>query len=556
MQKIKKNTVNIILKILFTLICIFPLLDSLNGFLLKNNIFTMLGQMTRGGFIILLFSLVLLNFNFQKLKGNIITCMIAICMCAISLLMAYLFKSEYYNEISIMVTIKFLSFIFMIEGLLCLVKLHVIEKGFLESIFDINSLLVPLVIIIPYLFGVGFTIYADGTGFKGFYFSNNELNFVLILLLYFKYNQFLKNRSVFKLIVVFLILFCCFLLNSKSSLILCVLIIVCLPIILHLKGQVKLSKRLIFSFIILMVIGGGILSVLMRDSIYEFINRQLYFLRNKSFIEYFTSSRTLIVENSWNKLIDNSNVLFRLIFGNGGLKDINDVSPTEMDFIDTFFYYGMIGVGFITVYFTKILVKIKKDYNNVMFLYILLLVYAFWTGHVFFYGISGSYFALMIAYSVSKEKNAIMLTSSTGGHFEQIKQLFYLKNKHQLILLTEKNKISKIEKNIKIHYLYQQERKNIDFIFKFIANIWNSFYYISIERPKVIISTGAGCTIFPCLFTKLLGGKVIYIESFAKVDSKTKSGKIVYKFADKFYVQWEDMLRLYPKAIFKGGIYK
>lgn len=556
MQNIQKNTANIFLKTLFIMICLFPLLDSLNGFLLKNNIFTMLGQMTRGIFIVLLFSLVLLNFNFQKLKNNIITCIVVSCICAISLLMAFLFKSEYYNEISIMITIKFLSFIFMIEGLLCLVKLDVIGKGFLESIFDINSLLVPLVIIIPYLLGVGFTIYADGTGYKGFYFSNNELNFVLVLLLYFKYNQFLKNRSFFKLLIVFLILFCCFLLNSKSSLILCFLIIIGLPIILHLKGELRLSKRLIFSAFVLMIIGGCILSIIMRNSIYEFINRQLYFLRNKSFIEYFTSSRTLIVENSWNKLIDNSNVFFRFVFGNGGLKDINDVSPTEMDFIDTFFYYGMIGIGFITVYFTKILIKMKKDYNDVMFLYILLLVYAFWTGHVFFYGISGSYFALMIAYSMTKEKKVVMLVSSTGGHFEQIRQLFYLRNLHYLVLLTEKNKLSKIENNIKIHYLYQQERKNIDFVFKFIVNIFNSFFYISIERPKVIISTGAGCTIFPCLFTKLFGGKVIYIESFAKVDSKTKSGKIVYKFADKFYVQWEDMLRLYPNAIFKGGIYK
>ena len=30
---------------------------------------------------------------------------------------------------------------------------------------------------------------------------------------------------------------------------------------------------------------------------------------------------------------------------------------------------------------------------------------------------------------------------------------------------------------------------------------------------------------------------------------------ILYKFADRFYVQWKPMLQFYPKAIYLGGIY-
>ena len=49
--------------------------------------------------------------------------------------------------------------------------------------------------------------------------------------------------------------------------------------------------------------------------------------------------------------------------------------------------------------------------------------------------------------------------------------------------------------------------------------------------------------------------KLIYIESFAKVNSPTLSGKLLYKFADVFYVQWESMIDIYPKARFIGYIY-
>jgi len=50
---------------------------------------------------------------------------------------------------------------------------------------------------------------------------------------------------------------------------------------------------------------------------------------------------------------------------------------------------------------------------------------------------------------------------------------------------------------------------------------------------------------------------VIYIESFAKINNPTLTGKMIYKknIADRFYVQWESMLDFYPKAIYIGGIY-
>ncbi len=56
-------------------------------------------------------------------------------------------------------------------------------------------------------------------------------------------------------------------------------------------------------------------------------------------------------------------------------------------------------------------------------------------------------------------------------------------------------------------------------------------------------------------FPKFMGKKLIYIESFAKVTSPTETGKLLYKFADQFYVQWKPMLKFYPKAIYLGGIY-
>lgn len=157
-------------------------------------------------------------------------------------------------------------------------------------------------------------------------------------------------------------------------------------------------------------------------------------------------------------------------------------------------------------------------------------------------------------------KKKVCLISSTGGHFMQLKQLITLASKYDFYIVTEDNEISRSfqkKTGYKIYYLEQQERNNLlKFAIKVLKNMYFSFKYVIKERPDVIISTGAGSTVFTCILGKIVGCKIIYIESFAKIDSPTKSGKLVYKFADRFYVQWEEMLKIYPKAIYKGGIYK
>ena len=58
-----------------------------------------------------------------------------------------------------------------------------------------------------------------------------------------------------------------------------------------------------------------------------------------------------------------------------------------------------------------------------------------------------------------------------------------------------------------------------------------------------------------CYLGKLFGSKIIFIETFANSESKTLSGKMIYPIANLFIVQWKEMLKLYPKAIYGGPIY-
>ena len=150
----------------------------------------------------------------------------------------------------------------------------------------------------------------------------------------------------------------------------------------------------------------------------------------------------------------------------------------------------------------------------------------------------------------------ICLISSSGGHFEQLLMLRKLEEKYNCFIVTEKTKYNK--KDSKINYFVNQvNRKEIFFLFKMVINFIRSLYIFLKEKPDVIISTGVLAAIPMMIIGHIFKKKVIYIESFAKINSPTMTGKLIYnkKIADRFYVQWESMLKFYPNAIYKGGIY-
>lgn len=154
-----------------------------------------------------------------------------------------------------------------------------------------------------------------------------------------------------------------------------------------------------------------------------------------------------------------------------------------------------------------------------------------------------------------KKSAKICFVSSSGGHLEQILMLKPLMEKYDSFLITEKTSYKVNVEIKKLYYLSQINRKEKGWFLKFLFTIILSLRIFFKEKPDVVISTGVLSTIPMCIIAKIFRKKLIYIESFAKISTPTLSGSLLYKYADRFYVQWESMLKIYPKAIYLGGIY-
>jgi len=154
----------------------------------------------------------------------------------------------------------------------------------------------------------------------------------------------------------------------------------------------------------------------------------------------------------------------------------------------------------------------------------------------------------------------VLFISSTGGHLNELLQLKPLFNKYDYHVITEKDKTNeylKQEYKERMSYLpYGTRSKLFTYIFKYFYLCLKTIYlYIKI-RPKYIVTTGTHTAGPMCYLGKLFGSKIIYIETYANKNRKTATGKLIYPIADLFIVQWEEMLKLYPKAVNGGSIFK
>lgn len=153
----------------------------------------------------------------------------------------------------------------------------------------------------------------------------------------------------------------------------------------------------------------------------------------------------------------------------------------------------------------------------------------------------------------------IIFISSTGGHLTELMQLKPLFDEVEATVITEKTKSNENlvnELSVPVYYLKYGTKKNLlPYLFIFAFNILKSFVLFMKVKPDAIITTGTHTAVPMCYIAHLFKKKVIWIETFANSKSPTSAGKLVHKIADKFIVQWDSMLEVYPDAIVGGWIF-
>lgn len=154
---------------------------------------------------------------------------------------------------------------------------------------------------------------------------------------------------------------------------------------------------------------------------------------------------------------------------------------------------------------------------------------------------------------IDKQNLKICLVGSSGGHLTHLYMLKpFWKDKNRFWVTFDKEDPRSLLKDEKVYPCYFPTNRNIK---NLIRNTFLAIRVLKKEKPDLIISSGAAVAVPFFYLGKLFGTKTIYIEVFDRINKPTLTGKLVYPVTDRFIVQWEEMKKVYPKAINFGSIF-
>ena len=147
----------------------------------------------------------------------------------------------------------------------------------------------------------------------------------------------------------------------------------------------------------------------------------------------------------------------------------------------------------------------------------------------------------------------VCLVGSSGGHLTHLYMLKpFWKDKDRFWVTFNKEDANSLLKKEKKYNCYFPTNRNLH---NLVKNTFLAWKILRRERPDLIISSGAAVAVPFFYIGKLFGAKTVYIEVYDRVDKSTLTGRIVYPVTDKLIIQWKELKKVYPKAIYLGSLF-
>ena len=150
----------------------------------------------------------------------------------------------------------------------------------------------------------------------------------------------------------------------------------------------------------------------------------------------------------------------------------------------------------------------------------------------------------------------VCLAGSGGGHIRQLLDLEPAWRSHSYFFLSEDTALTRsiAEKHRTVfvpHFALGQARlgKPIKMLIAGARNFFVTAKIISTERPDVLITTGAGAVFWSVVWARMLGARIVLIESFARFNAPSVFGRLAAPFAHHKVAQSKALSSHWPDAL-------
>ncbi|WP_317912589.1 O-antigen ligase family protein [Carnobacterium maltaromaticum] len=403
------------------MVVIFPLVDILNGYFLTSSKSIPIATLYRIVFFIFLIVSIVMN-KVPKSNYSLVTLL----FCIGNVFLFFVQNLLLQNPMSWIIEdsgvfVKYLLWVLIPYYMYQRKKIF--EGLNFESMFVVINLFFTLGLLIPYVLGVGtYTYTASNAGFKGYFFAQNDLACAFITLITFSGWQLLKkvttkwNKSLLYTVFLFLADFICLLLIGMKTGVVYGLLVVSYVLVSILLGTRDYS--VVKRFWLWNVSIGMILFVSFRgiDLFFKMIegtyNRMVYFyhLYGGDWVRLLSSSRSDYFKGGMTLFLTDKNFPVTFFWGQGFSYRVGHygrLGLIEMDVFDIFFGLGVIGISlFIIMISYFLMIAFKKNSRSIYsLLFIVILFYSFFAGHVFFSAISSTMLGLIGGGIILSQKN-------------------------------------------------------------------------------------------------------------------------------------------------------
>lgn len=154
---------------------------------------------------------------------------------------------------------------------------------------------------------------------------------------------------------------------------------------------------------------------------------------------------------------------------------------------------------------------------------------------------------------MGKKALKVCLVGSSGGHLDHLYALKpFWENKERFWVTFDKEDSRTLLAGERILPVYYPSNRSVKAL---MINAVRAIRYLKKEKPDLIVSSGAAPAVPFFYIGKLMGAKTIFIEAYDRIDKASLTGKLCYRVSDVFIVQWEPMLKVFPKAVYLGSIF-
>lgn len=401
------------------LMTIFPIVDVLNGYVLSMHYSLPVGVIYR--MICFLFLVIaILLYGFRQNLYTMLT-FSTIFVCGILLLIQSIVLSHTPEMIfqDSVVLIKF--YLWLLIPYFVYQHQQILRTVNYDKIFVIISFLFTIGLLIPYFLNVGNQTYENSAaGYKGFYFATNDTTLAFIVASTFTGWYLVKkvgNKSGIKVFGLLALYFgnmlCLLLLATKTGILYGIILTASLFIyFVFFQNKIPTVYRVMISavafiFIIFIFFNGRQFIV---EATVGTINRITYFYKlfDGDLVRLITSSRSDYLQGGWNYFIQSNHLFLIPLIGFGfeyRLLHFGRIGLIEMDFFDLLFSFGLIGLVIVTImiiYFATLSLK-KQSRTIYSITYLVLLIYGFMAGHVFFSALSTTLLGLVCGGIILKQ---------------------------------------------------------------------------------------------------------------------------------------------------------